>query len=230
LSQLHLLNKTLIMLLLRTLLFSLFCLGIFTVANCQKNIYLDENDKKISKARFKKKIDYAYNIDIKTVTDSIIINKLYIRNRFGKVESPSHLAALHSKINESLGGELDYSQDIAFGYFPELGNCRGRYSGHKFYLNEKRFNNYKIPYYAILDPESKNPDYKFPYRVDEKKVFQTIFPEVVICDYWIVLRPDGSFRTFKGEGGPGIFSELQEWNKKFINKVLKGRTFPGQTW
>jgi hypothetical protein len=226
------------MVLLRTLLFSLFCLGIFTVGHCQKsgqagflkkNIYLDENDKEISKAKFKKNIDYAYNIDIKAVTDSIIINKLYIRNRFGKVESPSHLATLHTKINESLGIEMDYSVDIAFGYFPELSNCDRTYSTHEFYLKEPRFNLYNIPYYAVLDPEAGNPDYTFPYQVDNKNVFRTFFPEVVTCNYWIVLRPDGSFRTFKGEGGPGIFSELEKWNKKFIKEVLEGRRFPGQT-
>lgn len=217
------------MVLLRTLLFSVFCFGLFTVAHCQKSdkgklkkVYLDEDNVQISRVKFKRKIDYAYNIDTRVYTDSILYNKLYVRNSFGKIGSPTDLATFRSELRASLGSEIDFSQDVALGYFPESVSCIGKYSSHKFYLNELRFNQYDIPYYAVLDPEAENPEYLFQYYVDSKHIIKTYFPNAVSCDFWIVLRPDGSYRTYMGEGGPFIFSELQEWDEEFIHNAEKG--------
>ena len=206
-----------------------------TSIHCQKvkkvknKLFLDEDNLEISKLRFKSKINYAYNIDIVAPTDSVIYHKLYVRNRFGKIESPAHLSSLRSKISESLGVEIDFSQDVGFGYFPELAKCSQILGGHSFYLNEPRFNKFDIPYYAVLDPEAGEQVYPYPYHFDTQHVFRDFFPEAVDCELWIVLRPDGSFRTFIGEGGPAIFSYLGKWNKRFIEKAMHSKdVFPDQ--
>lgn len=219
----------------RIALLAIFCFYGFFMGHSQtktakQHVYWDEDNNEISKIKFKLKIDYSYNVDVTIPTDSIIYHKLYVRNRFGKIESPAHLSSLRSQIQKSLGIEIDFSKDVGFGYFPELNTCTREYDGHAFYLVEPRFNEYKIPYFAVIDPEAGDKDYPFPFSVDTNHVFRDFFPEAVLCELWIVFRPDGSFRTFIGEGGPAIFDHLKkEWTPKYIKKAMHSKdVFPNQ--
>ncbi len=184
-----LINKTLFIVLLRTLLFSIFCFGLFTVAHCQKSdkgrikkVYLDKENNEITKAKFKLKTNYAVNLDINLTTDSVGLYKLYTRQRFGEI-NPQKLTAVQSEIKNSLQKDIDFSKDIAFGYFPELPKCNKEFSGYSFYLNEPRFNDYNIPYYAVLSPKSPKEQYTFPHYVDTTNIFEKIFAdELVVCN------------------------------------------------
>ena len=219
---------------LRAFFFLLFSFTLVTISHSQevkkvkndskkviKTLYLDEDNIEISKKEFKKRIDYRVNLDYTITTDSQIIHKLFRRQRFGKIEA-NELAVVQSGIENSLGTDIDFSQNIAFGYFPEMSKCYKEYSGHLFYLNEPRFNKYNIPYYAVLSPKAKVDKYLFPFHVDKSELFEQIFAEeLACCEIWMLLKPNGQFRVYLGEGGPFIFSEIVAWDDKYIKKAMK---------
>jgi len=187
--------------------------------------YFDCEGNVISKNTYKSLMDpvdaFAYCLPMTIKNDTAIISTWTYREYFEKLDAGS-LEIVQKYLQELVSYPLDFTKDVAIAYFKKFKNkdCA------EFYLNTPRFNKYKnaSQYIAFIKKGQDVGKVAYPYYVDELGLMEDelFFKLDMACSHWMVLKPDGNYRLYFGEGGPIMFmDEMDEkWDKKFIKNRL----------
>jgi len=186
-----------------------------------EHLYFNEEDTKITREEFQDQLDYSFNLFNTIKYDSIIISKLYPRQRFGRLDE-TKLSRIQSQMMKATATEINFESDLCIGFFYNRSwaddDCIN------FYLTDKNFNNLiKENYIRVIDKEIETSKNQFRYIIDKDNFFRsTFFREDITCDNWLAIRPNGDYRTYYGEGGYSICKEFDKvWDDDYINSYFE---------
>lgn len=184
--------------------------------------YYNELGEEITKEEYNEQLDYRYNLNTIQRYDTLIVSRLYPRERFGRLRGQK-LIDLQNMLQASVGQKIDFSEDICIGFFTS--ESYAKEDCKYFYLFDKRFNRMfrKINYIRVVDEEVVSEKEHYNYLLDKDDFFKKMFfKNEVTCDNWFAIRPNGDYRTFIGDGGANICYDFnKEWTDEYIEKYIK---------
>ncbi len=193
------------------------------ISTKKRRVYYDVEGNRISKRKFAALADYYYVIDRNIEYETYYESRLFCRQKFGQLSS-AEFSDFLVDIESSTGLKMDGTKPIMIGFFQELSpseNCTLFYhAAHWAKLKKRRKHNY----YSIANNKIQFDEQVLECNYDSLGLLTNLFfNEYVTCSNWLVIKPDGSYRIFYGEGGPEIFDtkELAEWDEDFIKQNTK---------
>lgn len=191
----------------------------------KKRLYYDAEGTEVTPKDFATMVDYAFVIDRNLEYDTYYESRLFYRDRFGKL-STTRLNNFIANLEASTGLDIDSTVPIKIGYFHEdepSERCTFFYHSEHWanLLKRWQYNYFSIANNKVIFEEQVSPCSHDSLRVMERLFFN----QKIACGNWMVVKPDGSYRIFYGEGGPMIFEEkeLVEWDEAFIEHKTKRR-------
>ncbi len=181
--------------------------------------YYDVEGNRISRRKFAAQADYYYVIDRNIEYETYYESRLFCRQKFGQLSSAEFIDFLVD-IETSTGLKIDGTKPIMIGFFQELSpseNCTLFYHAAHWAKLKKR---HKHTYYSIANNKIQFDEQVLDCSYDSLGLLTNLFfDEYVTCSNWLVIKPDGSYRIFYGEGGLEIFQMKEmvvDWDEKFI--------------
>tara|TARA_B100000678_G_scaffold195795_1_gene164207 strand:- start:47128 stop:47979 length:852 start_codon:yes stop_codon:yes gene_type:complete len=134
-------------------------------SKAQENLYFDETSTQINKAEFTKKCNSSYIYKcISYPTDTLVINKVFFKYKFGKI-SPEKFQQIRKLLIKDGKYKIEKNQIIIIKKFDSLYNYEREIEYHK--IHEKNYKKYK----AINDSLGYEK-YHIHQHDFNKKIFQ----------------------------------------------------------
>ena len=168
--------------------------------------YLDIDNKKISKSKFRQKRSTNKYLDIQI--DSLNQKKLIERTKTGKIDK---IEVYRSLISNKSSEKLDFSKPVVIVYYPGKDPCnssglQSKESIQNWYSNledgiQQLNANAPIYLYKVKDGLEKYEGlldwHKDPDGITEKLFFNNHYP----CSSFVVISPNGNYLSYFGEFG-----------------------------
>lgn len=199
--------KKIIVLLFLVLTSSLF-------SQTKEEVFLDENNKTVTKQEFEKKMgppEYAY-IPTTYEDENAIIKKLVLRRELGIIKEQDRLDIV-SALEEITGQQIDPEKTIIINFFYEdlknpSGACIDNYSTdrkYKKYLKQQ----VDITQFFVVE---KGYIYSKKRAVEDRfdKIRKMLFFDKFHCGNYIIIKPNGHY-----------FKQVGEYPQDDIPKILE---------
>jgi hypothetical protein len=173
-------------------------------------LFYDENDNRLNKDEFYKRIDHTVNLETYTRTDSIITAKLYLRKQFYTLEKHRQ-KALMAFLQGISGRQADTAAVTMIHFYSGVINQPSELGSAQWKQNDKAYakklpKDVKINHYYVYQkrfgPNDKGAA-KNGWLYDRHGFIENMFiPAHFNYNSTIALMPNGQCYTYFGEHGP----------------------------
>ena len=182
---------------------------LFLLVNCTLGLYsqsankekfIDENGKNITKPVFDNKAATQKYTYTHTQNDTVLITKLILREEFGSLKEGERQQAIKS-LERLTGKTLDTTKTIVINFYfkqpTNLQSCINYYVNDKKYIKYFKNNKTETQFFITVKGFNYKKDYVFEDK--ENVIKDLFFKNELACGNYIIIKPNGHFLRHNGE-------------------------------